>query len=115
VQSQDDFFAGLDDERWSRAVVAEEYGELQKQVGAYLQLGQRSKAVREIRAFRSRNAPLQAAAGSPEVAQALEDTNELESSVDAAFASPNAPASLNRLGKYLHMKSVVQRRAGDRI
>jgi Ca-activated chloride channel family protein len=115
VQTQDDFLAGLDDERWSRAVVAEEYGNLQKKVGSYLQRGQRHEARREINAFRARTAPLQAAANSPEVARALEDAGELAVSVDAAFAHPNAPAARNQLGKELHMKSVVERRAGDRI
>jgi len=115
VQTRDDFLAGLDDEHWARAVVAEEYGELQKKVGEYVQQGRRDEAVKEIDAFRSRNAPLQAAAPSPEVARALEGSAALESSVDDAFASPNAPAARNELGKGLLMKSLIVRRDGDRI
>jgi Ca-activated chloride channel family protein len=115
VQTQEDFLASLDDERWARAVVAEEYGDLQQKVGSYLQQGRRADALREIDAFRSRNAPLHALAPSPEVGQALIETEELAISVDDAFESPNAPAARNELGKELHMKSVVERRAGDRI
>ena len=114
VEEQKDFFAKLDVDRWAKAVVVEEYNDLQERVADHVKSGRKEKAQKAVRDFRSRNAAINRVAASPRVAAQLDQSRELEAEIDAAFAGKDQHKKQNLLGKALHSLSYETRREGSR-
>jgi Ca-activated chloride channel family protein len=114
VEEQKDFFANLDVDRWAKSVVVEEYNDLAEQVAAHVKSGRKGDAERAVREFRARNQALNRVAASPRVAVQLDQTRELEASIDDAFAGADQEKKQNLLGKSLHSRSYEMRREGSR-
>lgn len=106
------FLAGLDAERFSRAVVEEEYGKLRQQVAAHVKAGRQEAAKSEIAAYSGKVGHLNAAVGSEELKRNLEDARSLAASVDDAFEGEGQQLKQNSLSKTNQSAGWDARRAG---
>lgn len=112
VADEATFLAGLDRERFSSAMVEEEYGKLRQKVAAYVKEGRKEAAQSEIAAYAGKVGHLNAAVGSEELKRNLEDARELATSVDDAFKGEGQQLKQNSLSKTNQSAGWDARRAG---
>ncbi|MGH3054747.1 MAG: hypothetical protein ACRDL7_07200, partial [Gaiellaceae bacterium] len=114
VQSEDDFFAGIDAPSWTRSIIVDGYNEMQQKVAQEVKAGRRDQALKAIEQFRDATAAMNAHVASAPVAQQLQSADKLQGDVAAAFAGPNQPAKQNELSKERAAEALDLRRAGSK-
>jgi Ca-activated chloride channel family protein len=112
VADQDDFYASVDPESWSRSVTVDQYNDLRRKVAAELKAGDAGAAKTRIEAFRDRTEEMNEKIQSPGVAAQLETLRSLGYEVDdhASGRRTMAPAEI----KQLQSLGYSEGRAGDR-
>jgi Ca-activated chloride channel homolog len=84
--------SSIDQGAWGDQVVQEDYNRLKENVADAIRQGEKGEALRQIRAYETRNRAINAAVGSAKVAGNLDkDVKNLQQSVEETFAGP-APA-----------------------
>jgi Ca-activated chloride channel family protein len=114
VVDERDFYAGLDDDAWTRALTVEGYNQLRQSVAGHVAAGRSSEAKREIADFQARYRAFDAVLAPPAASAAVDFAETLEEEVDAAFSGGDQAEKQKLLGKSLHSKGVAERRAGSR-
>ncbi|MGH7292323.1 MAG: vWA domain-containing protein, partial [Myxococcota bacterium] len=64
VQSEDEFYAGLDKDAWGRSIVVDAYNKMQQEVAAEVKAGRREEALERVRRFKEETAAMNAHVGS---------------------------------------------------
>lgn len=114
VPGRDEVMASVDKKVWEASVVEEEYNELQQDVARAVKEGDKDEAVREIRAYRTRNTELNAELGSARVDESLDALEALERDVNDAFTGPDQQQKQNLLSKERQAEAWDGRRAGSK-
>jgi Ca-activated chloride channel homolog len=112
VAGEDDFYAGLDADAWSRSVVVDGYHKMQEDVAREVKAGRRDAALGRLRAFKDEARTLNARMKAPAVAASLGAADRLEQDVTAAFEGEGQAAKQNALSKSKVAESVDSRRVG---
>ena len=112
VKDEAAFVAGLDRERWSRAVVEEDFGKLQQKVADEVKAGNRAAAKKEIAAYSDKYDGLNIYVGSDRVTVNLEAARSLSAEVDDAFVGADQQLKQNSLSKTSQSAGWDRRRAG---
>jgi Ca-activated chloride channel family protein len=112
VAREDDFYAGIDKDTWSRSVVVDSYNKMQEEVAREVKAGRRDAALGALGRFkdevRSMNKRLQA----PAAAAQLDAAERLETDVTSAFEGENQAAKQNELSKAKSAQAIDDRRVG---
>ncbi len=114
VAGEDDFYAGIDADAWSRSVSVDQYNAMQEGVARAVKEGDRARAMRRIEQFRADVGGANAVVGAPEVANSLADVDGLEAEVKSAFEGDAAEQSRrqNELSKAKSAAAKDERRVG---
>jgi Ca-activated chloride channel family protein len=110
--SQDaDFYAQIDRDRWSQAVVVDEYNRLQREVAQDLKQGKADEARAKISLYDRSVGTMNAQIRSPEVAKQLREAKDLAVKLEAAAAAPEPERA--RTVKELQAGAVTGARPGS--
>jgi Ca-activated chloride channel family protein len=112
VAGEDEFFAGIDADTWSRSVVVDAYNKMQDEVAREVKAGRRDAALGRVHRFRAEARDMNERVNAPAVAAQLGVADRLESDVQAAFEGENQPAKQNDLSKSKAAASLDSRRVG---
>lgn len=112
VEDEATFVAGLDRERFRRAVVEEEYGKLQQKVAAEVKAGRRDAAKAEIAAYEGKYRQLNAQVQDAELERNLAEAKAMDAKVDDAFRGADQAQKQNSLSKTNQAAGWDKRRAG---
>jgi Ca-activated chloride channel family protein len=112
VVERERFLDGVDEDRWARSVVEEDFGRLQEKVATYVREGDREQAKRELAAYRMRTSTLNRELAVPAVTSNLGEVDRLEERVDDAFEGADQALKQNELSKESQAKAWDQRRLG---
>jgi Ca-activated chloride channel family protein len=114
VQNEEQFFAGVDQDAWSRSVTVEGYNKMQEEVAREVKAGRRDEALQRLRAFKDETAAMNARVQSAPVAAQLRAADELEAEVGAAFVGAGQKERQNELSKSKSYDALEYRRAGSK-
>ncbi len=114
VADDDAFFASVDTPTWERAVVVEEFNEMQATVARQVAAGKRDEAAATVKKFRDDTGKLNDRLRSKDVAQKLESLGALEARVDDAFRGADQKGKQNRLSKAGSAAAYDARRPGGK-
>jgi Ca-activated chloride channel family protein len=112
VATEDDFYAGLDADSWSRAVTVDGYNKMQEEVAREVKAGRRDAALGRLRAFKDEARRLNQRVNAPAVAASIGAADRLERDVADAFEGEGQAAKQNKLSKSKVAASVDSRRVG---
>jgi len=112
VRTEDEFSAAIDQAHWSRSVLTDEYGRLQKEVASSIHSGNKAEAKRRLSSYLDRNEALNQHMGNVEITANLQQVRELERQVDGAFEGADAQTKQNHLSKSMQWNGHVGQRAG---
>src|SRR6185436_6602037 len=85
VAGEEEFFAGVDAEAWTRSVVVDSYNKMQEDVAREVKAGRRDGAIQALRSYKKETEAMNAKMQSAPVAERLKSLGYLESEVGAAF------------------------------
>jgi Ca-activated chloride channel family protein len=93
------YYASVDPESWSRAVIVDQYNDLRRKVAWELKKGDAAAAKMRVEAFRDETERMNARIQSPAVSQQLKELEELETDVDDQLSGKRAlsPVELKQL------------------
>jgi Ca-activated chloride channel family protein len=111
VGGEGEFYAQLDSDRWSKAVVVDEYNRLQRAVAADLKQGKAEEARQKILSYGSSVGAMNQHVRSPAVEKQLAAAKDLASTVAAAAEAP-APERA-RTAKQLQADALMGARPGS--
>ena len=114
VRSENDFYAGIDGDAWSRSVLVEGYNAMQEDVARKVKEGRRDEAKRALREFKEHTEAMNARLQSAPVAKQLQSLYRLEAEVDDAFVGADQAAKQNGLSKASSLGAVDARRPGSK-
>ena len=114
VESDDDFYAGVDASAWTRSVLVDGYNALQDKVAREVKAGRRDEALEAIREFRDETAAMNGRMQSAPVAAQLESLNLLDAEVDDAFTGADQREKQNALSKTRGAAALDERRPGSK-
>jgi Ca-activated chloride channel family protein len=114
VAGEDDFYAGVDKEAWSRSMVVDSYNKMQEDVAREVKAGRRDQALGRLRQFKDEAGAMNARVKAPAVAAQIDSSDRLERDVMSAFeGAPAAQAAKqNELSKSKSAEAVDARRVG---
>jgi Ca-activated chloride channel family protein len=112
VAGEDDFYAGVDKEAWTRSVVVDSYNKMQEDVAREVKAGRRDAALGRLRQFKDEAEAMNQRLKAPAVAAQLGSADRLEQDVTAAFEGTNQAAKQNDLSKTKSAEAVDARRIG---
>jgi len=114
VAGEDEFYAGLDKEAWSRSVVVDTYNKMQEEVAREVKAGRRDAAIGRLRRFKDEAQAMNARVNAPAVAAKLGAADRLEHDVASVFEGENQAAKQNELSKSKSADAVDSRRVGSK-
>lgn len=116
VRDEDDYYAAVRPDAWSRSVVVDEYNALRRSLPVLIEQGDEDAALAYIGRLRAQEERANAVLQRPEVAHNLDELADLEAKLKEVFAAPSpvAPARQNELRKQLHALGYSEGRVGAR-
>jgi Ca-activated chloride channel family protein len=112
VGAEDDFYAGIDKEAWSRSVVVDSYNKMQEEVAREVKAGRRDAALGRLRRFKDEVGAMNSRVQAPAVAAQVLSAGRLEEDVAAAFEGADQAAKQNDLSKAKSAEALDSRRVG---
>jgi Ca-activated chloride channel family protein len=114
VKNEEQFFAGVDRDAWSRSVTVEGYNKMQEEVAREVKAGRRDEALKRVRAFKDETAALNARIQSAPVTRQLQEADGLEAQIGSVFAGERQAERQNELSKSKSYDALEYRRAGSK-
>jgi Ca-activated chloride channel family protein len=112
VAREDDFYAGIDKEAWTRSMVVDSYNEMQEEVAREVKAGRRDAALGRLREFKDKAAAMNQRLQAPAVAAQIGTADRLERDVMSAFEGADQAAKQNDLSKTRSAEALDSRRVG---
>ncbi len=112
VAGEDDFYANVDKDAWSRSTVVDSYNQMQADVAGEVRAGRRDAALERVRRFKEEAAAMNQRVQAPAVAAQLGVADRLERDVADAFDGENQDEKQNALSKTKSAEAVDGRRVG---
>lgn len=112
VATEDDFYAGINEDVWGSGVAVDEYNEMRLKVSSAIQRGDRGGAERELQEYRRRSRVMNQRVQSEQVEKSLAATESLAQDIADAFSGPQQVGKQNAMSKKLKSEAFDGRRLG---
>jgi Ca-activated chloride channel family protein len=110
VESEKEYYAGVDKAVWRRSVMNEDYNRMRRGVASAVERGDEQSAVRSIQRYRERQQVDNQHLRDEKVEEQLESLSAMEGEVKAAFSA--SPSARSHYGKKLTQDATDGRRVG---